>query len=134
MLGRLSALTGEPVWAERADRQLRFLAGNIKGYPAGHSFSLYAMAEALHPAPLLVCAVKNEPDGDTRRKLARAQKDGVGLSALVKTAQNSRALESVAPFTAAYPVPDSGAEYYLCRDGACLAPSKDIYGLLRDNL
>ena len=132
VLVRLSALTGEPVWADRADRHMRFLAGNIKEYPSGHSFSLYAMAEALCPAPVLVCAAKNTPGGDTLKKLIRAEKDGVGLAVLVKTAQNGSTLESVAPFTAAYPANNGAAEYYLCKNGACLAPSKDLDALLKD--
>ena len=39
LLVNLAHLTGETVWIERSGRQLRFLAQNVKDYPAGYSFT-----------------------------------------------------------------------------------------------
>ena len=49
-----------------------------------------------------------------------------GLTVLVKTPDNQRALDAVAPFTADYPIPDDGVRYWLCRDGACLQPTDHL--------
>ena len=44
---RLADAPGGARWRERADRQLRFLAGAAKAAPTGHGFALLAMEEAL---------------------------------------------------------------------------------------
>ena len=41
---------------------------------------------------------------------------------LLKTESNAEALAQCAPFTRDYPVPETGAMYYLCENGACKAP------------
>ena len=45
-----------------------------------------------------------------------------GLAVLVKTPGNAEALALCAPFTAEYAIPEQGAMYYLCQNGACQAP------------
>lgn len=117
-LVRLAKLTGEPHWQEYADKQLAFLAGNAQDYPAGHSFSLLAMGEALYPAGELVCALSDGKLPDGLRTLVEDNH----LAALVKTADNAQELIAAAPFIAAYPVPAQGETYYLCRNGACAQP------------
>ena len=109
VLQRLASLTGEAFWQEAADRQLRFLAGEIDSYPAGHSFALTAIPEEL--------------DSFLRAHPAES------LHVLVKTAENAEVLAACAPFTAAYPIPESGAAWYLCENGACRAPVSDFHKL-----
>lgn len=113
---RLEKLTGLQKWADRAQRQLSWLAGNIWEYPAGHSFALLAVAEALTPSRELVCAL----GGEMPEALEAVADTPVYM--LVKTRENAGLLAETAPFTAAYPVPEEGAAYYLCRNGACAAP------------
>ena len=120
-LVRLWALTGDGGWGEAADRQLAFLAGSAGAYPTGHSFALLAICEAIYPSRELVCAAAGgAPEG--LRELAERHR----LRALLKTRENGERLAKAAPFTAAYPVPEEGAAFYLCRDGACAAP---VYSL-----
>lgn len=113
---RLEKLTGLPKWAERAQLQLSWLAGNIREYPAGHSFALLAMEEALTPSRELVCALGREIP-----EVLRTVPD-TPVYVLVKTKENAGRLGETAPFTAAYPVPEEGEAYYLCKNGACAAP------------
>ena len=49
VLYRLAALTGEPFWRQAADRQGRFLSGEIHHYPAGYGFALTALGNELYP-------------------------------------------------------------------------------------
>ena len=51
------------------------------------------------------------------------------LTVLVKTPENAQKLGEIAPFTADYPIPASGARYYLCRGGACQSPADSIEAL-----
>lgn len=124
ILQRLAALTGDSFWQEAADRQLRFVAGEIEHYPAGYSFSLTALADALYPHRELVCAASGEvpEELDTFLRTHPAE----NLSILVKTAENADALAACSPFTRGYPLPPSGAAWYWCENGACQAPVSDF--------
>ena len=115
---RLWKLTGVTHWGDFADRQLAFLAGSARQYSTGYSFALLAFCEALYPSRELVCAsaVGNAPDG--LREAAQLHR----LRVLLKTRKNAAALGEIAPFTAAYPLPEAGYAFYLCENGACKAP------------
>ena len=123
VLSRLDRLTGEPRWQEAAKKQLRFLAGAAKEFPMGYSFSLLAMTETLWPASELVCTAPEAP-----RELwdYLRQAPDPNRVVLLKTPDNADRLARLAPFTAAYPIPESGAKYYLCRDRVCRQPVDSI--------
>lgn len=115
---RLFRLTGETRWQVCAQQQLAFLAGNVSGYPAGYSLALLAMSEMLYPAGEVVCC--SADDAVLRDLILGAEEFHVTV--VMKTAASAGLLAKVAPFTAAYPVPEEGAVFYFCRDGACSAP------------
>lgn len=124
VLQTLASLTGEPQWQEAANKQLCFLAQDIGAYPLGHSFGLLAMMDALYPHRELVCASRSGLPTELACFLKRAAADN--LQILVKTAENADALSQCAPFTLDYPIPEQGAVYYLCENGACKAPQTDF--------
>ena len=124
VLQRLAALTGDPFWQEAADRQLRFVASEIDHYPAGYSFALAALADALYPHRELVCAVSGGVPEELGAFLRTHPAES--LSILVKTAENAEALAVCAPFTGEYPIPAGGAAWYLCENGTCQAPVSDF--------
>jgi uncharacterized protein YyaL (SSP411 family) len=126
-LQRLALLTGENRWQEAAGRQLGFCAGEIQEYPAGYSYALLAMADAVYPHKELVCAVSGRMSEELRMQLAELAAGG--MSILVKTEDNKEELAECAPFTAEYPIPQEGEMYYLCEDGACRAPVKNLQEL-----
>lgn len=126
VLARLGKLTATQRFRRAAEAQLRWLAGNLRDYPAGHSLGLVALMEVLYPSQELVCT---SPEAAPERLAALT---GPGwVHTLVKTPENERALGKLAPFTADYPIPETGAAYYLCRDGACAAPVHDLEDLVR---
>lgn len=126
VLEQLAGLTGEPEWREAANRQHRFIAGQIGAYPPGHSFSLLAMADSLYPHRELICTGSHLPG-----ELSAYLKDqpAHGLSILFKSPETEKALSEAAPFTAAYPLPEQGALWYLCENGACKSPVADFESL-----
>lgn len=126
---RLAKLTGEAKWRQTSDRQLRFLAGAIRDYPAGHSMALLAAAQALYPSRELICAASGK-DMPKELEAFLAQNAFPNLSVLLKTNKNQHALAQAAPLTQSYPVPENGALYYLCQNGACLAPIDDFKTLI----
>lgn len=120
VLQRLALLTGDMYWQKAAVRQLEFCAGEIQDYPAGYSFTLLAMAEAVYPHKELVCCVSGEVSEELKSRLAAG-----GMNVLVKNEENADELAECAPFTAEYPVPREGEMFYLCENGACKAPVSD---------
>jgi len=126
VLSRLARLTGEHRWREAEDRQLSYLAGAARQYPAGCSFTLLTLLEELWPSAELVCAANSCPEellGFLR------EEPRPGLTVLRKTAADGERLSVVAPFTAGYPVPETGARYYLCRGKVCARPVDSVEAL-----
>ena len=123
VFSRLARLTGEKRWRESADLQLAYLTGAIQDQPIGHGFGLVALLEELWPTAELVCTAQEEPQ-ELLALLAREAPPG--LTVLLKTPESQDVLAKLAPFTQPYPIPDQGARYYLCRNGACAQPVDSI--------
>ncbi|MGF7142298.1 hypothetical protein HNQ56_000708 [Anaerotaenia torta] len=56
---RLARLTADSKMIEYADKQLRFLAGQVKDSPSNHSFALMAFLGVLHPSREIVCVTEH---------------------------------------------------------------------------
>ena len=112
VLETLAQLTGEPHFRKAADRQMRFIAGQAEDHPAGPTFALLAIDKALSPSrELIVCGEK------IPQELKKLRGDDFNI--LFKSSANAERLKKCAPFTADYPVPLSGASWYLCENGSC---------------
>lgn len=124
VLQRLAALTGETKWRDAAARQMAFLAAAIGEYPASSCFGVLAMMEALYPHRELVCTAKAGLPDELERYLAEHPAEDIQV--LLKTEGNAELLAQCAPFTQDYPIPGTGAMFYLCENGACKAPVKSF--------
>ena len=124
VLVRLAALTEKESWQQAAERQLRYLAGRMQDYPAGHSFSLLAMMEAFSPSARLLC-VTAEPELP-RELEALLKQHPQQLTILLKTPENAALLAELAPFTAHCPLPETGSRYYLCQGRTCRPPVSSL--------
>lgn len=122
VLERLAELTGESLFREAADRQLAFLAGQAKDYPAGYCYALLAMSGELYPHRELLCTGDHIPDEIVSYIRTKAVH---GLSILYKSKENAAKLAQLAPFTENYPVSDSPM-FYLCENGACRRPKSEF--------
>jgi len=123
VLSRLSRLTGEERFRAAAEKQLRFLAGAAEAAPTGHSLTLLTLLETQWPGGELVAAAAETPAELTA---FLREKPRIGVSVLVKTRENEKRLAAAAPFTASYPVPETGAAYYWCREGRCERPAASL--------
>ena len=124
VLQTLASLTGESEWRAAADRQLRFLAGELEQYPSASCFAVLAMMGALYPHRELVCAVSDGIPNELEEYLKERPADD--LQVLLKTGENGDVLAECAPFTGDYLLPEGGTMYYLCENGACRAPVSDF--------
>ena len=118
-LQQLADLTGERRWLEAAAEQHAFIAGRAETYASGTAFGLLAMLRAVYPHQELVCC-----GAGGRDKLLSylAQHPANQLSVLCKTEKNADSLARLVPFTADYPIPETGETWYLCENGICSLP------------
>lgn len=125
-LQQLAQITGKRKWQEALEKQLNFLTGAMEGYPSGHSYALLTMMDVLYPAKELVCTFSAASDLEKREKvlsqLAYLNETVQGLAIVVKTQDNHKELGKVAPYTADYPIPEKGEQYYLCIAENCMKP------------
>jgi len=124
---KLASLTGEIKWQDAAQRQMAFLATSIGEYPASSCFGMLAMMDALYPHRELVCAVKDGIPDELLQYLKENPAENIQV--LLKTESNAQSLAQSAPFVKDYPIPETGAVYYLCENGACKAPVKSFLDL-----
>ncbi len=123
VLSRLGRLTGEARFIEAEEQQLRYLAGAMERYPASCCVSLLAMLEYLEPTEELVVCARKLPESLTDYLRAEPR---LNLTVLLKTPETAEALAQLAPFTADYPIPECGAMYYRCHNGACERPTREL--------
>ncbi len=128
VLCRLDRLTGEAFWQQASEKQFTYLAGIIRSHPAGYSFTLLAMLETLWPSAELVCAM---PTADIPADLMAflQSRPLPNLTVLIKTPDNSAALEGISPFTKDYLSAKGEARYYLCQGKACDQPVTSVDAL-----
>ena len=125
VLERLAELTEEPLFREGSDRQLAFLAGQIKDYPAGYCYALLAMSRVLYPRRELICTGDRIPDEIMSYIQTNQTKSAHNLSILYKSKENEAELTDLAPFTETYPVSDRPM-FYLCENGVCHRPESEF--------
>lgn len=125
VLTALAALTGEETWRDERDRQLAFLAAAAQDVPSAHCHALSAMCSVLYPCAELVCVSSESRMPEEARDFLRSA-GGSSLSVLFKSPKNAKRLETLAPFTAAYPIPETGTQYYLCHGNSCSKPADRI--------
>ena len=135
VLHRLTQITGEVKWQKVLEKQLCYLAGAMDGYPSGHSYGLLTMMDVLYPSKELVCTLSPGADMERHRKLlaqlANLAETSEGLSVVVKTEENVREMERLAPYTRDYPVPEAGELFYLCVGHECMQPVPQLEQLIQ---
>ena len=122
VLVRIARLTGDPERQRCAEEQLEFVAGNAEVYPAGYCFGLLALMEMLYPAGEVVCCAAEDTVPPGFLDLMERS----GASAVVKCPGTADELLRAVPSTGVYPVPETGAVFYFCRDGRCSAPVSSL--------
>ena len=124
---RLFAITGKEIWRSRRDRQLAFLAGASQRYASAHCSALQAMLGVLYPSTELLC-VTSAAGAEAEAAFSRLSKMKLppNTTLLLKHSGNQEQLSELAPFTADYPLPKTGTQYYLCRENTCLAPFSSL--------
>jgi uncharacterized protein YyaL (SSP411 family) len=126
VLLRLSRLTGDPVWEEKASEIASAFEETVMRTPAAHTMSLVALDLALGPSREVVVA---GPRGgrDTERLLSTLRSGfRPRTSVLLRDSDgDAEALTRLAPFTDGHAQVDGEAAAYVCTDFACQRPTTD---------
>ena len=124
-LQRLAHLTADPKMLEYAGKQLRFLAGQVKEYPSGHSFALIAFLEALYPTKEIIC-VADEKEDISELRAYLSEHFEPNTVTLLKTRDNKEELLSIAGYIRDYRTINEKTTYYICENHNCMAPSNSL--------
>ena len=125
VLQRLANITASPHYMEYANKQLRFLAGQVKDYPAGHSFALVAFCQALYPSKEIVCVVsENEDYKELSDYLSEHFEPNTVV--LLKSEKNFEKVLEVADYAEDYRIINNKTTYYICENHNCYAPTNEL--------
>lgn len=138
VLQRLANLTANPRYKEYADKQLAFLAGQVKDYPAGHSFSLIAFMGALYPSKEIVCVASKSASAKANNLEAEEKEEHKELISymadhfepntvvLLKSEENEEELNKIADYVVDYHTINDKTTYYVCENHSCMAPTNEL--------
>ncbi|GAB7054676.1 MULTISPECIES: thioredoxin domain-containing protein [unclassified Paenibacillus] len=119
----LARMTGNTRWEERADAQLKALAGEVERFPAAHTFLLSAWDIALGPSQEVVVVGERE-DPEQERLLAEVRSLFLPRAVWIAKpadAEGERMAEAI-PWLKEYRLQNGRTTVYLCRGFACEQP------------
>lgn len=125
VLQRLANLTANQKYQKYADQQLAFLAGQVKDYPSGYSFSLISMMQALYPSKEIIC-VESENEDHQELKDYFSENFEPNTVALLKNEENLDELKKVADYIGDYEILNNKTTYYICENHRCFAPTNEL--------
>ncbi len=125
VLMRLAHLTTNPKMMEYARKQLRFLAGQVKDYPAGHSFSLIAFLGELYPSKEIIC-IADEKEEYQELKDYLSEHFEPNTVVLMRSEKNSQEVLRTASYVVDYQKINDKTTYYVCENHSCLSPTNSL--------
>jgi len=126
----LSRLTGEPRWAETADRLVRAFAGTVDRQPSAFTFFLCGLDFALRPGQDIVIAGESGSPDAARLLSALNLSFAPNQVAQLKSGDNASQLARFAGYTDGLQLIKGQAAAHLCVGSACKESVTDVEGLI----
>ncbi len=123
-LVKLYCVTGEERLKQLAERQLQFMSGEAKQYPAGYAMFLLALSDYLDP-PDKVTIVLKQRDGKMSNFQA-AKVDDKKLTALSCRIPLDMVISVLEEPTPEYPLKNDKNTFYVCRGRTCQPPVNEL--------
>jgi hypothetical protein len=124
---RLSRITGETVWEEKAESLIRAFAATVQGFPMGYTHFLNGLDWVAGPAREMVIA--GDPESPDTRGMARALRQAFLPNKVLlfkTTGEEGERLARIAPFVREMvPVADQ-PQAYICEQYACQRPCSEF--------
>lgn len=108
-LVRLSHLVSEEAYGPLAERQLDFLAGGAKQYPAGYAMFLLALLDRRDPPPKVTVVCSNRPEAEHLPLSLPAE------AAVILQGPGEE-----------YPLKNGKTTFYVCQGRSCLPPTNEL--------
>ena len=123
---RLSRITGNPDWEEKADRLFRSFSGKVSGHPMGYTQFLNALDFMLGPSQEIVVAGTFDQK-TTQEMITRIQQAFLPNKILVfrPEGQEAQRIINLSPFVASLIPINNQPAVYLCEQFACQIPITD---------
>jgi uncharacterized protein YyaL (SSP411 family) len=131
---RLSHMTGQTGYSEKAERIIKAFSASVKQYPAGHSQLMVALEYALNPNFEVVIVGKSRRE-DTVSMLAALRKPFLPQKVVLfrpMDRQASKDITDIARFTEPMSAINGQATAYVCQEFACKLPTTSIDQMLEN--
>lgn len=123
VMKKLAFFTGERIWEKAWYLQSQFLQQHCHENPAGHSFFLWVLTDALSDDGQLICTM-NEIETLPPETLCELW--DLNMDILLKTPETQELLHQVSPYMKNYPVSQEGPSYYYCKGNICYSPVSSL--------
>ena len=125
-LGRLSRLTGNTAYADRAQRLANAFSGMVRRQPSAFTQFLSGLDFAFGPTHEIVVTGKR----DECRDMLRAVQQAFRPNAVVIFLPADTHLDELAPYTEGMTPRDGKPTAYVCREFSCQQPTTEIETML----
>jgi hypothetical protein len=120
---RLSRITGETVWEEKAEILIRAFAATVLGFPMGYTHFLNGLDWVVGPAREMVIA--GEPESPDTRAMDRALRQAFLPNKVLlfkTTGEEGERLARIAPFVREMVPAGDRPQVYICEQYTCHRP------------
>ena len=122
---RLSRMTGNTKYDEKADQMLKMFGAPMRRQPSGFTAMLLGLRFVQNKSYEIVVVGEKE-DSDTQRLLEVINEASIHQAALLVRDESSKdALDQIAPFTVEMQALNDRATVYVCQDFQCNLPVND---------
>jgi uncharacterized protein YyaL (SSP411 family) len=131
---RLSRLTGDPFWENRADALLQAFAGTVKKQPTAFAYFLLGFDFAVSQGREVVIA--GESDAADTRKMISAINDSFSPHKVVmlKSKKYAKRLSRIASFTEGLKAIEGKATAHVCKNFSCTESTTDFETMVKQVL
>jgi len=127
VLQRIASITTNTRYQEFATKQMSFLAGQVKDYPVGFSFSMLAFLGTLYPTKEIVCVCDEKEECEDLFSYLATHYEPNTIS-LLKTSKSAEELSKIVDYVEDYHILNDKPTYYICSNKTCAPPSNDLKG------
>jgi uncharacterized protein YyaL (SSP411 family) len=123
---RLARFTGDPRWAELAEKTFKAFSDLAQQAPSGHAHLLSAfLFDRKNPKEVVVVGKRGDPDTE---RVLRSIRDRYfpHRVLLFKDVERSGVLDETAPWTRTHQMRHDKPTIYVCEDAACQLPTTDL--------
>jgi len=127
---RLFRMTGNIMYVENYEKQLKAFSGQVSLSPSAYVHMLTSYLVYMQP-PQEIIVVSNEPENTLMQYVDIVRNNFRPFTSLLIYGSKYKELEDVIPYISGYTAPDGKTHAYVCKNFACEMPVSDLDDLRR---